>query len=214
MAITTADVQTWADLAARNLIPPNPRLLEIGEANWYGDVKPDPRDIGGESTLKRPGFPDGYTGFNSPFAVARSFYRRILNPSAWVAVDLNGTPQALRIDLNQPLVLPEHLPQQFDVIINTGTGEHIFDQCQFFRTIHERCAVGGIMFHAAPWLGWINHGFYCLQPVLFIDLAAANEYETVRKTIWEHDGSTTLYVVLRKTVDKPFCVPMQGRGKG
>jgi ureidoglycolate hydrolase len=121
----------------------------------------------------------------------------------------------------------------FDVIINHGTAEHIFNIAQVLMTMHDLCADGGLMVHDAPFTGWIDHGFYCLQPTLFYDLAAANCYEIVRVAIHEIQSQTIiplegrdhvaslaaagklpnnamLFVALRKLTDRPFKIPTQG----
>src|SRR5262249_37353762 len=78
-----------------------------------------------------------------------------------------------QFDLN----LPVSLNEQFDVVINNGTAEHIFNVCQFFKTAHERTVPGGLMIHSSPFTGWPDHGFYNFQPTFFFDLARANRYE-------------------------------------
>lgn len=205
MAITKTQHQLLTQLPIR----PSGSLLEIGEANWAGDL--DPEAVG----LRRS---------EDAFAIAKEFYAAWLSPSRSVAVDLNGTEQALRINLNHPLDLGE----QFDVIINQGTAEHIFNIGQVFKSIHDLCRVDGWMIHDAPLLGWIDHGFYCLQPTLFCDLARANCYELHTIAIHEHTsgfvhqmsgrsgvpssipfGAMT-FVAFRKRFDMPFTIPLQG----
>lgn len=190
-------------------VPAGSTLLEIGEANWYGEADPpiETTDL---------------------FAAAKAFYRDWFRPSRNVAIDWNGTPEALRLDLNQPIDLGE----QFDVVINHGTAEHIFNIAAVFKTIHDHCEDGGLMIHDAPFTGWIDHGFYCLQPTLFFDLAHVNCYEVVRVAIHTVGGdilsvngrehmaalalsgsmpaNANLFVALRKYGCQPFRVPMQG----
>jgi SAM-dependent methyltransferase len=196
------------------LLPKGGTLLEIGEANWYGDL--DPVSV-------------GLTARDDPFAITKEFYQQLFAPSRVISVDFNGTPAAWRADLNKPLP-PMGL---FDVVINHGTAEHIFDIAQVFRSIHAACKVGGLMIHESPFTGWLDHGFYCLQPTLFYDLAAANGYEVVSVDIeeiksrtllpvWSRDKMTELmatgsvpdnamlFVVLRKVSNAGFRVPMQG----
>jgi len=194
MALTKADVSMWAELARAGQVPSAPRVLEIGQANWWG-----------ESPV-----PDGCEGEDS-FAVARAWYARTLGFSRIVAVDLHGV-DALVHDLNEPLRLDE----DFDIVINTGTSEHVFDQRQLMTTIHDHCVQGGLMVHAAPWQGWEDHGFYSYQPCFFRDLARANDYEVLYAQTWTFaapDGprSTMIYVALKKTREAPFRVPRQGR---
>lgn len=198
----------------QTLFPKGGTLLEIGEANWYGDMTPQEAGLPARESL---------------FDVAKEFYKQLFEPSRIVSVDFNGSEQAWRCDLNAPL------PSLglFDIVINHGTAEHIFNIGQVFRSIHDACKVGGLMLHESPFTGWLDHGFYCLQPTLFYDLAAANGYEVVsvdiedmagKSTIplWSRDHATEvmtmgqvpnnamLFVVLRKVRDAAFLVPMQG----
>lgn len=186
-------------------------LLEIGEANWYGDM--DPRDIAPDAA--------------DLFAIAKVVYRSLFAPTIVEAVDINGTPNAMRQNLNAPL----ELPRQYDVVINHGTAEHVFNIAQVFASMHDACKVGGYMVHESPFTGWRDHGFYTLQPTLFYDVAGANGYELaslsiahiesrqiIRVASREHCHSlvrkapkdSILFVVMRKSGPEPFRVPMQG----
>ena len=190
MALSQPDVTMWTDLAERQLIPPSPRVLEIGQANWYGDIPPPP---GCES--------------DDPYEVARKWYRQVLDYSSIVAIDW-GAPDAIVLDLNEPALVGIEC---FEIVINTGTTEHIFDQRTVFESIHDACTVGGLMVHAVPSQGWPNHGLYNYQPCFFEDLARANEYEKLYVQYWWQRDDMLLYVVLRKTRHAPFRVPIQGR---
>jgi hypothetical protein len=81
------------------------------------------------------------------------------------------------------------LDRQFHVVINSGTAEHVFNACQFFKTVHERTFPGGLMIHAFPFVGWLDHGFYNFNPTLIADLAAANQYAFL---IWVYSESAVL----------------------
>lgn len=234
MALTRADCLIWGALADRGLIPPRPGLLEVGRANWYGDA---PASWLVEQAQRRapnllPEVEAAARG-RDVWALADLFYRVLLGVDGKnrVAVDLHGGPGAdwLEHDLNEPL----SLGRQFEVVINTGTLEHIFDQRQALQTIHEHCAMGGLMLHAGPLVGWLDHGMAHLQPGAYFDLATANAYDvlvfayfdlrkgTVRvlkdlsalhalaKAEGLAEGSMS-YFVFRKTVEAPFRVPMQG----
>jgi hypothetical protein len=197
----------------QHLLPRGGSLLEIGEANWYGDVLPD--------------FP--FPKSQDPFAVAKACYAHLFAPSIIQSIDAGGTSAAMKQDLNEPL----ELFQQFDVVINHGTAEHVFNIGQVFRSMHDAAKAGGLLIHESPFTGWVDHGFYCLQPTLFYDVAAANCYQIVSVSIEHIDSGTIirlesrehvaqlaqagklpnnamLFVVLRKTSDDPFRVPMQG----
>jgi hypothetical protein len=232
MAITATHYRLFKSLP----LPQGGSLLEIGEANWY-----DAQELfdGCEGTE--------FDQYGNPnlHAIAKAFYAATFAPSRIVSIDQGGTSTAVRHDLNEPLTyhrdLVKHSPdgvpltsdEPFDVIINHGTAEHIFNIAQVFRTMHDACADGGLMVHDAPFTGWIDHGFYCLQPTLFYDLAAANCYEVVKVAIHAIEGqqiiplecrdhvaqlatagklpnNSQLFVALRKLCDKPFKIPTQG----
>lgn len=216
MALTRADVLMWEEIAP--LVSAAPRVLEIGQANWYGDVMPDERDAD----------PD-------PFVVARNFYKRMMPGATFTAIDKHGRPGAIDLDLNEDI--SGHFEkradvwQRLNVIINTGTAEHVFNQQRLFGMVNSFCSRGGLMIHAAPITGWWEHGFYLYNPTFFADLAAANGYEVVYLSQWNRNygqvtrlanfgdarpqvGDSMLYVVYRKVKDAPFVVPMQGRYKG
>ncbi|MBF0180767.1 MAG: hypothetical protein HQM03_12160 [Magnetococcales bacterium] len=246
MAITGIEYTVFRFLREQNALPLGVDLLELGEANWYGDVALEAfqRDIGLFAReddrasltqwledvirqLRTP--PDTAQRTAYMFALPKVWYRTLFHAQSIVSIDLGGTSQALRLDLNQPI----DLGRRFGVVLNIGTAEHVFNQFQVFKTIHDHALAGGLMVHVLPFSGWIDHGFYNFQPTFFWDLAAANRYEVVlmlcgeitplkltqlhnREGIIELAGkqaigqNTNLLVALRKPHDDAFVVPMQG----
>lgn len=209
MAITATTYELLRSLPVANGVS----VLEIGEANWYGDISP-------ESV--------GLPNCQSWFDTAKAFYRAWCDPERIVSIDMNGSEKALRLDLN---TLQRISGEDFGLVINHGTAEHIFDIANVFRVMHDHCNINGWMVHDAPLKGWIDHGFYCLQPTLFYDVAHANSYEVAsvaihdcktRRIVPVHsrdyiseisqfipDGSM-LFVAFRKRVSQPFQIPAQG----
>lgn len=210
MAITA----TLCELLRGLQIKPGSTLLEIGQANWYGDISPESVGLKSQESL---------------FAIVREFYSDWFAPERIDSVDLNGSDNAKRLDLNQPF----YLEQQYGVVINHGTAEHVFNIAQVFATMHAHCDINGWLIHDAPFTGWVDHGFYCLQPGLFYDLAHANCYEVHTVAIHECKSrqivrvqsrghiakitesggfphNSSLFVALRKRVERPFAIPLQG----
>ncbi len=184
MAIAYGHLVILMDLRRQNVIGPGltKRVLDIGEQNWFGDVAP--REIAtlidmfsGESAgahheelkalLAEP------ANTQRLFDIAAFFYRVIFGLEHYCAIDLGGTERALKLDLN----LPVELDEQFDLVLNIGTGEHVFNQFQFFKTVHERTRPGGLMYHTMPHQGAYDHGFFNYQPTFIFDLAQANGYD-------------------------------------
>lgn len=182
MAITSVDYSLLRRLHGMGAIPAGASVLELGEAEWYGDVAlpvlsesiDDLVDDDEERERLHQRMAD-VVAANSPtraWDLAKVFYAALFRSSRLVAIDFHGSDTALRIDLNYPVELKE----RFDVVLNGGTAEHVFDVCQFFRTVHEITRAGGLMIHHAPFQGWLEHGFYNFNTGFFWDLAAANGY--------------------------------------
>jgi hypothetical protein len=239
MAINAIDYALWRTMAAKKVLAAKPDVLEIGEANWYSDVPLDhladdiPKFAVPElaasllETLRqiRAQDPDRYL-----FDIAKIFYKTFLDYQSITAIDQHGTSAALKFDLNEAVPIAK----RFHITINNGTAEHIFNRYQVFKTIHERTLPGGVMLHALPFGGYLDHGFYNYNPTLIVDLAASNDYRILQ---WLYGELTPLrilslshmeqvhemarhgelgpnsfhYAVFQKAhEDRAFAVPMQG----
>jgi hypothetical protein len=88
------------------------------------------------------------------------------------SIDLADPRADWRCDLNHPVDIPE----RFDTIANFGTGEHIFNISEVFRSMHVLLREGGVQLHIMPVLGDVNHGFYNVHPTVYLDVAKANDY--------------------------------------
>jgi len=87
--------------------------------------------------------------------------------------DIDGATYVL--DLNRPV--PEVLYNRYDLIIDSGTSEHIFDLPQVLRNLHSMLKVGGrIIFMFTPATNFVDHGYYMFSPILFYDYFTINNY--------------------------------------
>jgi hypothetical protein len=144
-------------------------------------------------------------------------------------VDIDGNFGSIALDLNFDQVPPE-LRGKYGLTSNHGTSEHILDQRNTFKAIHDFTAPGGLMLHALPFTVHLEHGFFNYQPNFFDALARYNSYETLGTWVgpdwslsslipWEprllefltlNARTTHLLVVLqRKLHDAEFCIPVQ-----
>lgn len=168
---------------------------------------------------------------DSDFASTQSFYESL--GFSYLALDVNENMGARVIDLN----LTGH-GLKADLVTNNGTSEHIFDQRAVFQNAHEM--TNGLMIHVLPFTPWLNHGFYNYNPILFRDLAAANEYETIFSAVanrtgeWIElgpegfiekrplelgmyvdrlipNGEVSVVSILKKVKESPFRLPFQGK---
>lgn len=146
------------------------------------------------------------------------------------AIDLSRRKDALKLDLNGPV----DLKRQFDVVMNMGTGAHVFNVAELFKTIHNHTRPGGMMAHGMPFSGLIDHGFFSFNPTFYWDMAAANDYVVMGVMYAELDPfklirldnrativnmakagtigrNSLIYAVFRKAEqDADFRIPMQG----
>jgi len=239
MAITGIEYTILRILRERGVLPLNGDVLECGEANWYGDV--DLRELSNDIHRFAPeanrqallGQLDETVRSKRPgmlWEIAKVFWHTFLQPNSMTAIDFHGTDQALKLDLNDPI----DLKRQFNVVMNLGTVEHVFNVAQVFKTIHDHTMPDGLMVHGLPFSGWVDHGFYSFNPTFYWDLAAANGYAMVamiyaeltplkvvmlnnREHILELTkngqlgNNSLIYAVLRRPKeDVPFKIPIQG----
>lgn len=157
--------------------------------------------------------------------------------SSYLAVDVNTERDAVAFDLNLDISKEYDFTEQFDLVTNNGTGEHVFNQYMVFKNAHDLCRVGGYMIHVLPFYRWVDHGFYSYHPNLFPCLANQNNYELLHLWIATSDADTVckldvnnlsrhkgyrdefkldtwkrdpmVAAVMKKTVDKKFESPIQ-----
>ena len=95
---------------------------------------------------------------------------------------------ALLHDMNLPL--PEHVHDQFDLVVDGGTVEHIFDIAQVMENMVNMVRVDGCVMHLASFD--MDHGFYGLSPCFFHDYYRANGFSDFSCYIMATDYSNVL----------------------
>lgn len=239
MAITAIEYTLFRQVREQNALPLGADILELGEANWYGDV-PTGQLIQDIARFAPEAERAALTGQleetvaakrqNMLFEIAKIWWRAFWQPTSMTAIDFHGTEKALKQDLNGPL----ELPRKYHVVMNLGTAEHVFNVAQVMKSIHDHTLPNGLMIHGLPFAGWVDHGFYSFNPTFYWDLAAANGYAMLacayaelkplkivqlprRESIHEMarsgqiGGNALIYVLLRKPdSDAEFNIPVQG----
>ena len=109
---------------------------------------------------------------------AKNFYFQI-GFKNYKSIDADGGFGAIPYDLNQNLREKYNFNEQFDLVTNFGTSEHVFNQKVFFENVHNLTSRNGYMLHILPFEGHINHGYFNYNPVLFYELAIFNNYEII-----------------------------------
>jgi SAM-dependent methyltransferase len=239
MAITAIEYALFQQLRDQKALSLGGSVLELGESNWYGDVEETrlQADIGRyaraeeqASLTQRLEVSMRPTAKKAGWEKAKIFWSTFLQYSSYAAIDFHGTDIALKQDLNKPLKLKD----KFDMVLNLGTAEHVFNLAQVFTSIHKHTKPGGLMIHGLPFTGYVDHGFYNFQPTFFWDIAKANDYQMMallyvelkplkmvqlqsresvialyrQKALAEN---SLLYAVMRKSnLNTSFKPPMQG----
>jgi hypothetical protein len=105
---------------------------------------------------------------------------------SYAAIDYDGHRDSLALDLNRDSV-PDALKGTFQLAINTGTTEHIANQDNCFRVIHDLVGRRGVMVHEVPAGGHLNHGLINYNPKFFWALCNSNDYEmlTLKMCSWD-----------------------------
>ena len=93
----------------------------------------------------------------------------------YAALDFDGHRDSIAVDLNRDSV-PAEFAGAFDLVVNTGTTEHIANQDNAFRVIHDLTRKGGVAYHELPG-GMTDHGLINYNPRFFWKLRNANDYE-------------------------------------
>ncbi|MCS6812184.1 MAG: class I SAM-dependent methyltransferase [Cyanobacteria bacterium] len=169
---------------------------------------------------------------------ARDLYK--LMGLDYLCIDIDGQFGAIPLDLNFEDVPPSHLGR-YDFVTNFGTTEHVANQLNCFKVMHDLTSVGGYMYHELPCQGMLNHGLVNYNPKMFWMLCKSNFYDYVgmwfyADTAHPHklpdnivqmckdlDAETLdkfssqdsmLAVLVRKKFDAPYVPPLDGNLEG
>jgi len=99
-------------------------------------------------------------GFSEFVALDNSNYE-----SAQVIFDLNQSPP------------PKHLREYFDVILDSGTLEHIFHVPNALSNIFQMLRPQGRIIQIIPSSNFMDHGFYMFSPTFFYEYYRQNNFQ-------------------------------------
>jgi SAM-dependent methyltransferase len=186
MAVTLLSIDLLVRLCERGLIPSPRAVAEIGAQQVANDV------LRSRDRVEFVGRMLGASGkLDLPLAAAATYVEggaEHLPESAplarglwewlgfdYVSVDIDGTPGSLALDLNFDAV-PNSARHRFNLVTNFGSTEHVANQLNAFKVIHDLTAPDGVMIHTLPAQGFFNHGLVNYNPKWFWMLARSNEY--------------------------------------
>lgn len=70
-----------------------------------------------------------------------------------------------------------------DLVFDAGTLEHVFHLPNALAALHQLLRVDGLVVHALPSNGYLDHGFYQVSPTLLNDYYRANQYRVVSANV-------------------------------
>lgn len=125
-------------------------------------------------------------------------FLKMLDISEVVSVDIPGcehTPDLIH-DMNQPF--PVDLMNRFNLVIDPGTIEHIFDIKTALTNVVRSLRVGGVVIHQVPVYSY-NGGYYSINPNVLNDFYASNGFSDLKTFIvmwdryWAFTGKNRCY---------------------
>jgi SAM-dependent methyltransferase len=193
-------ISFWAldRLRSINALPAGASVLDIGSSNLYTATRAELRDFlvwygKDENTDEFASFLDRIANGSaySPTVGGsnNSFVGELLERAGlrYLSLDIADGYRTEIFDLNRRS-LDDNLRGTFDAVINYGTTEHVLNQLNAFRVIHDAAKPGAYMVHSVPAVGYADHGYFTYTPRLFLDIASYNGYELVS---CEFQGPTT-----------------------
>lgn len=186
---------TFNPVAAQNIIEckkimkvNNPRAIDLGSqtpslSNSFLDfiIKNnkflDLSQIGMINNLKK----------NKNFST-KDFFKSI-GYKDYYSIDINGAYESYKFDLNKDINDNYNFKETYDLSINNGTGEHVFNQYSLFLNLHNITNKAGLMLNILPFIDWVNHGFYNFNPIFFADLASSNSYKILKIALANRNGA-------------------------
>ena len=96
------------------------------------------------------------------------FFKSI-NYVDYKSIDINGALDSYQFDLNFIINEKYNFQEQFDLVINNGTGEHIFNQYSFFKNFHN-----------------LTKNF---NPIIFADMSESNNYQIIKISLANRWGA-------------------------
>jgi len=94
-----------------------------------------------------------------------------------------GNPSII-FDLNQPDI-KQVVNKQFDLVIDAGVMEHVFDVRTTMLNMNDLVKNEGYIIHSMPSNNTMDHGFYQFSPTLFRDYYLANKYNIINIMVLE-----------------------------
>jgi SAM-dependent methyltransferase len=120
-----------------------------------------------------------------------------------VSIDSNGLDGAVPLDLRAPIDIGD-----FDIVTNFGTTEHVTEQEQCWKNVHNLVRTGGILVSMTPLPGhWLRHGLWYPTTTWYKHFALLNDYTI--EILYVYVPRFLIFFRGRKRNDKVFKMPAE-----
>lgn len=189
MALGDTEIESLIALRTAGLLPRRSRVMEIGAqqlANNFlaaterlarlGQLFGIDLTLSLATPLPSQNVHGQAEHLNAAAPMARDFWLWL--GFDYASIDIDGSPGSIPLDLNYDDA-PAEAIGCYDLVTNFGTTEHIANQLNAFKVIHELTAPGGVMLHHLPAQGMFNHGLVNYNFKFFWMLARSNGYKVL-----------------------------------
>ena len=202
MGASSDNLDTIAALHAKRLLPSRGAIADLGCTQLRGatgeDVLRFLRHFGPIEAAEAERLARHNTFLGEHLTAAGFRYQ---------SFDIIEAPMCEHFDLNGDSV-PERHRNAFDLVLNFGTTEHVLNQLNAMKAMHDMAKPGGLFYSLFVRGGHMDHGLLHYSD-RFVDLlCAANRYDTVWRDDQNKSGGECTWIVLRKVVAAPFAAPL------
>ncbi|OSQ44287.1 hypothetical protein [Thalassospira alkalitolerans] len=184
------DIRHIVQMIENGYLTRETRFLDIGCSNLYNATEQDISDILKKFDVIDVDFCQRLASMSvEKSAFAGELIDRI--GAHYDAIDFAIDYKTTKFDLNKDN-LPSRFRGKFDLICNFGTTEHVINQDNSFRVIHDGAKHNGLIWHQLPCGGFFNHCYFLYTGRFFFDLAGYNEYEVVAAWLGQVNNSSNL----------------------
>jgi hypothetical protein len=231
MGSSPKTLERLKNLTATGALQPGSSICDIGATQLFGDKDQQ------ASRAFLSFYADRFPGAKRPREVSPESLEKIAQDGflgdllmlagfKYKALDIFHATNTILFDLNIHEPGPD-LVERFDLVMNFGTTEHVFNQLRAFQTIHALTKIKGVCYHDLPMAGYLNHALYRYDPLFFSMVVPANNYEVLMQEITmgaeqavTHQLKAMGYkmptvtnvgieAIYRRTSPDPFRVPME-----
>ena len=192
MGIGRADLNAVRELRDAGHLAAPGKVVEIGaqqlstdlfvDKSWIGELAQSfgaiERDFEGDHDTSL--VHGGLAKLSSSAPLSRDMWKWL--GFEYSSIDMDGSPGSIPLDLNFDST-PRSMRHSADLVTNCGTTEHVINQFNAFKCIHNLTKVGGLMMHNIPAQGYLTHGLVNYTPKFFWALSAANAYSWIMFTV-------------------------------